>query len=154
MQAHEIETNGITVHVRVGGYGPAVVMVHGFGTTGDMWGHLANALIEDHTIVAPDLRGLGLSSKPDGGYDKKNQALPSVRPRCGRQQDVPCAGQASDASLGLGWRSHIRPYDRRRDAVCCRQRRRCDHSGLRDWITEEQPQAMTKLVVDFLRRAS
>ena len=36
MQAHEIETNGITVHVRVGGHGPAVVMLHGFGTTGDM----------------------------------------------------------------------------------------------------------------------
>jgi pimeloyl-ACP methyl ester carboxylesterase len=53
-------------------------MLHGFGTTGDMWGHLANALIEDHTIVAPDLRGLGLSSKPDGGYDKKNQALDVV----------------------------------------------------------------------------
>ena len=78
MQAHEIETNGITVHVRVGGHGPAVVMLHGFGTTGDMWGHLANALIEDHTIVAPDLRGLGLSSKPDAGYDKKNQALDVV----------------------------------------------------------------------------
>jgi pimeloyl-ACP methyl ester carboxylesterase len=31
-----------------------------------------------HTIVAPDLRGLGLSSKPDGGYDKKNQALDVV----------------------------------------------------------------------------
>jgi len=39
-----------------------------------MWGHLASALIEDHMVVAPDLRGLGLSSKPDGGYDKKNQA--------------------------------------------------------------------------------
>jgi pimeloyl-ACP methyl ester carboxylesterase len=49
-------------------------MLHGFGTTGDMWGHLASALIEGHTVVAPDLRGLGLSSKPDGGYDKKNQA--------------------------------------------------------------------------------
>jgi len=74
MQSREIETNGATIHVRVGGHGPAVVMLHGFGTTGDMWGHLANALIEDHTIIAPDLRGLGLSSKPDGGYDKKNQA--------------------------------------------------------------------------------
>jgi alpha-beta hydrolase superfamily lysophospholipase len=49
-------------------------LLHGFGTTGDMWGHLASALVEDHTIVVPDLRGLGLSSKPDGGYDKKNQA--------------------------------------------------------------------------------
>jgi len=35
-------------------------------------------LIEDHMVVAPDLRGLGLSSKPDGGYDKKNQAADMV----------------------------------------------------------------------------
>ncbi|MFJ9241501.1 alpha/beta fold hydrolase [Streptomyces sp. NPDC101776] len=74
MQTREIETNGATIHVRVGGQGPAVVLLHGFGTTGDMWGHLTNALIEDHTVIAPDLRGLGRSSKPDGGYDKKNQA--------------------------------------------------------------------------------
>jgi pimeloyl-ACP methyl ester carboxylesterase len=74
MQTRTIETNGTSIHVRVGGHGPAVVMLHGFGTTGDMWGHLASALIEDHMVVAPDLRGLGLSSKPDGGYDKKNQA--------------------------------------------------------------------------------
>jgi pimeloyl-ACP methyl ester carboxylesterase len=49
--------------VRVGGHGPAVVMLHGFGTTGDMRGHLASALIEDHMIIAPDLRGLGLSRR-------------------------------------------------------------------------------------------
>jgi pimeloyl-ACP methyl ester carboxylesterase len=74
MQFREIDTNGATIHVRVGGQGPAVVLLHGFGTTGDMWGHLASALIEDRTVIVPDLRGLGLSSKPDGGYDKKNQA--------------------------------------------------------------------------------
>jgi pimeloyl-ACP methyl ester carboxylesterase len=39
MQSREIETNGAKIHVRVGGHGPAVVMLHGFGTTGDMWGH-------------------------------------------------------------------------------------------------------------------
>src|SRR5260370_675532 len=78
MQTRRIETNGTSIHVRVGGHGPAVVMLHGFGTTGDMWGHLARALIEDHMIVAPDLRGLGLSSKPYGGYDKKNQAADVV----------------------------------------------------------------------------
>ena len=78
MRTREIETNGATIHVRVGGQGPVVVLLHGFGTTGDMWGHLANALIEDRTVVVPDLRGLGLSSKPDGGYDKKNQAADVV----------------------------------------------------------------------------
>jgi pimeloyl-ACP methyl ester carboxylesterase len=74
MQTRTIETNGTSIHVRVGGHGPAVVMLRGYGTTGDMWGHLASALIEDHTIIVPDLRGLGLSSRPEGGYDKKNQA--------------------------------------------------------------------------------
>jgi pimeloyl-ACP methyl ester carboxylesterase len=75
MQAREIETNGVTIHMRVGDHGPAVVMLHGFGTTGDMWAYLAGALVEDRTVIVPDLRGLGLSSKPDGGYDKKNQAV-------------------------------------------------------------------------------
>jgi pimeloyl-ACP methyl ester carboxylesterase len=74
IQTREIETNGATIHVRVGGRGPAVVMLHGFGTTGDMWGPLVAALVEDHTVIVPDLRGLGLSSKPESGYDKKNQA--------------------------------------------------------------------------------
>lgn len=74
MQTRTIKTNGALIHVRVGGRGPAVVMLHGFGTTGDMWGHLASALIEDHMIIIPDLRGLGLSSKPESGYDKKSQA--------------------------------------------------------------------------------
>jgi Alpha/beta hydrolase family len=71
MQTRTIETNGTSIHVRVGGHGPAVVMLHGFGTTGDMWGHLASALIADHTIIVPDLRGLGLSSKPASGYDRR-----------------------------------------------------------------------------------
>jgi hypothetical protein len=43
MQTRTIETNGTSIHVRVGGHGPTVVMLHGFGTTGDMWGHLASA---------------------------------------------------------------------------------------------------------------
>jgi len=78
MQTRMIETNGTSIHVRAGGHGPAVVMLHGFGTTGDMWGHLASALIEDHMIIVPDLRGLGLSSKPESGYDKKNQVADIV----------------------------------------------------------------------------
>ena len=50
VQTRMIETNGASIHVRVGGHGPAVVMLHGFGTTGDMWGHPASALIEDHMV--------------------------------------------------------------------------------------------------------
>jgi pimeloyl-ACP methyl ester carboxylesterase len=70
----EIKANGTTLHVRVGGQGPAVVMLHGFGDTGDMWSPAAAALAQNHTVVVPDLRGMGLSAHPDQGYTKKNQA--------------------------------------------------------------------------------
>jgi len=73
-RTQEIATNGATIHVRVGGKGPAVVLLHGYGETGDMWAPMARDLVRDHTVVVPDLRGLGLSSKPAGGFDKKNQA--------------------------------------------------------------------------------
>ncbi|WP_137808405.1 alpha/beta fold hydrolase [Pseudomonas sp. G(2018)] len=70
----DIPVDGVTMHVRVGGKGPAVVLLHGFGDTGDMWAPLAADLARDHTVVVPDLRGMGLSSIPEGGYDKKTQA--------------------------------------------------------------------------------
>jgi pimeloyl-ACP methyl ester carboxylesterase len=72
-RTQEIAANGATIHVRVGGAGPAVVLLHGYGETGDMWAALAADLARDHTVVAPDLRGMGLSSRPVGGYDKKTQ---------------------------------------------------------------------------------
>src|SRR3984957_6264714 len=71
----EIKTNGTTLHVRIGGHGPAVVMLHGFGDTGDMWAPAAAVLVRDHMVVVPDLRGMGLSAHPDSGYTKKNQAV-------------------------------------------------------------------------------
>ncbi|MDD1002680.1 alpha/beta fold hydrolase [Pseudomonas sp. TNT2022 ID642] len=70
----DIKVDGATMHVRVGGKGPAVVLLHGFGDTGDMWAPLAADLARDHTVVVPDLRGMGLSSISEGGYDKKTQA--------------------------------------------------------------------------------
>ena len=71
----EIATNGTTIHVRVGGHGPAVVLLHGYGETGDMWAPLAADLMRDHTVIVPDLRGLGLSARAAGGYDKKTQGF-------------------------------------------------------------------------------
>ena len=68
-----ISTNGARIFVRVGGHGPAIVLLHGFGETGDMWAPLAVKLVRDHMVIVPDLRGMGLSSHPAGGYDKKTQ---------------------------------------------------------------------------------
>jgi pimeloyl-ACP methyl ester carboxylesterase len=72
-RTQEIPTNGVTLHVRIGGQGPAAVLLHGYGETGDMWAPLAAGLAHDHTVIIPDLRGMGLSSRPEGGYDKKTQ---------------------------------------------------------------------------------
>src|ERR1700731_2052355 len=72
-RTEDIQTNGTTLHVRVGGQGPAVILLHGYGETGDMWAPLAAELAGDHTVIVPDLRGMGLSSRPDSGYDKKTQ---------------------------------------------------------------------------------
>lgn len=69
----DIATNGTTLHVRIGGKGPAVVLLHGYGETGDMWAPLAADLARDHMVIVPDLRGLGRSARPAGGYDKKTQ---------------------------------------------------------------------------------
>ena len=74
LRIQKIKVDGATIHVRAGGKGPAVVMLHGFGDTGDMWAPAATVLIHNHTVVVPDLRGMGLSSHPQGGYEKKTQA--------------------------------------------------------------------------------
>jgi pimeloyl-ACP methyl ester carboxylesterase len=74
-QARDIKTGpGLFIHVRVGGHGPAVVMLHGFGDTGDMWAPLAATMVKDHTVIVPDLRGFGLSAHPQQGFDKKGEA--------------------------------------------------------------------------------
>jgi pimeloyl-ACP methyl ester carboxylesterase len=70
----QIPVNGGTQYIRVGGHGPAVLLLHGFGDTGDMWVSLAEILVKDHTVIVPDLRGMGLSSHQDGGYEKTAQA--------------------------------------------------------------------------------
>jgi pimeloyl-ACP methyl ester carboxylesterase len=48
-RTEDIQTNGTTLHVRVGGQGPAVILLHGYGETGDMWAPLAVDLAQDHT---------------------------------------------------------------------------------------------------------
>ncbi|HET6984632.1 MAG TPA: alpha/beta hydrolase [Myxococcaceae bacterium] len=72
-RTQEVPTNGTTIHIRSAGKGPAVVLLHGFGDTGDMWVPLAVELARDHLVIVPDLRGMGLSAKPPSGYDKKTQ---------------------------------------------------------------------------------
>ena len=52
-----------------------MVLLHGYAETGHMWLPLMPLLAKNHTVIVPDLRGAGNSSKPDSGYDKKNMAV-------------------------------------------------------------------------------
>ena len=51
-----------------------MVLLHGYAQTGHMWGPIMPLLAKRHTVIVPDLRGAGASSKPESGYDKKNMA--------------------------------------------------------------------------------
>src|SRR3954471_17432543 len=71
----DVEVNGTRIHYIIGGKGSAVVLLHGYAETSHMWNPLIPLLAKNHTVIAPDLRGVGDSSKPDSGYDKKNMAV-------------------------------------------------------------------------------
>src|SRR5271169_4574163 len=72
---------GADIFVRYGGHGPVVLLIHGYAENSDSWAPLAADLMRDHTVVVPDLRGTGRSSKPDSGYEKKTQAGRHARRR-------------------------------------------------------------------------
>jgi pimeloyl-ACP methyl ester carboxylesterase len=71
---HSAIVNGVRLHVRVGGSGSPVMLLHGFAETGHMWDPVLPVLAPHHTVVVPDLRGAGASDKPGHGYDKKTMA--------------------------------------------------------------------------------
>lgn len=71
-EERDIETSGARIRVRTGGAGPPLLMLHGFPQTSAMWRHVAPALAGRFTVVCPDLRGYGASSKPPAGADFVN----------------------------------------------------------------------------------
>jgi pimeloyl-ACP methyl ester carboxylesterase len=79
--AHAIESrfadvNGVRLHYLTAGAGAGdpVILLHGYAQNSHMWRPLIAELARTHTVIAPDLRGFGQSSRPDGGYDKKTMA--------------------------------------------------------------------------------
>jgi haloacetate dehalogenase len=64
-----IKTSGAEINVAIGGKGPPLLLVHGNPLTHVSWHCVAPSLAQSFTVVAPDIRGYGDSSKPDGGED-------------------------------------------------------------------------------------
>lgn len=73
-QEKDAIVNGVQLHYTVMGHGSPVVLLHGYAETSHMWVPAMVELAKQHTVIAPDLRGAGLSEKPAGGYDKKSMA--------------------------------------------------------------------------------
>jgi len=74
LQQRKIRTGGATIHLVHGGRGPAVLLLHGYPQTHAMWHKTAPELAREYTVVCPDLRGYGDSSKPKGLPDHSNYA--------------------------------------------------------------------------------
>ncbi|MBT2504285.1 alpha/beta fold hydrolase [Curtobacterium sp. ISL-83] len=64
-----VDTGTVRLHVVTGGTGPALLLLAGWPQTWYAWRHVMPALAEHFTVIAAEPRGVGLSDKPDGGYD-------------------------------------------------------------------------------------
>ena len=64
-----IDAGGLRQHVVTGGDGPPLLLVHGWPQTWYAWRLMMPALARDFTVVVPDQRGIGLSGRPEDGYD-------------------------------------------------------------------------------------
>ncbi len=77
-QPLRLAVNGVTIHLRHGGNGPPLLLLHGFPQTHVIWHKLADRLARHYTLVMPDLRGYGDSSKPPGLPDHSNYSKRSM----------------------------------------------------------------------------
>jgi pimeloyl-ACP methyl ester carboxylesterase len=64
-----VQLDGLRLHAVIGGDGPPLLLVGGWPQTWYAWREVMPALAREHTVVAVDSRGAGLSDKPDDGYD-------------------------------------------------------------------------------------
>jgi pimeloyl-ACP methyl ester carboxylesterase len=68
------EVRGARIHYLDAGTGPAVVLIHGFASSLNVWSEVRSRLVVDHRVVALDLKGFGLSDRPPGDYTPLEQA--------------------------------------------------------------------------------
>jgi pimeloyl-ACP methyl ester carboxylesterase len=64
-----VDTGDLRLHAVTGGDGPPLLLVHGWPQTWYAWRLLMPELARDFTVIAVDQRGIGLSGKPEDGYD-------------------------------------------------------------------------------------
>jgi len=75
LRSAQQQVDGVSFHYLTAGDGPAVILLHGYTQTAQMWRGLIPRLARDHRVVAPDLPGFGDSSIPADGLDMKTAAV-------------------------------------------------------------------------------
>ena len=98
-EQRQIETSSATINLVTGGSGPPLLLLHGYPQTHVMWRKVALRLAQDFTVVVPDLRGYGDSSKPPAGenfinYSKRALALDQVEVMARRSAMAPSRSRA------------------------------------------------------------
>ena len=74
MESRFADVNELRLHYLIAGEGDPIILLHGYAQNSHMWRPLIAELAKTHTVIAPDLRGFGQSSKPESGYDKTTMA--------------------------------------------------------------------------------
>src|SRR5262245_13097072 len=74
IRSNYADLGDVTVHYLTAGEGEPLVLLHGIPQTSYEWRHVTPHLTDRFRVIAPDLRGLGDSSRPATGYDKKTVA--------------------------------------------------------------------------------
>src|SRR6516164_6385107 len=75
LASRDARISGAKIHYKTSGSGPAVILLHGFAETSQMWVPILPSLAEKFTVIAPDLPGIGDSSIPGGGISMKGAAI-------------------------------------------------------------------------------
>ncbi|WP_399944626.1 alpha/beta fold hydrolase [Streptomyces sp. BBFR25] len=78
VEHRRVTVNGVDLHVALRGEGPAVLLLHGFPHTWQLWTHVMDRLAEHHRVIAPDMRGAGSSAYAADGYDAGTLASDAV----------------------------------------------------------------------------
>ncbi|MFF7250644.1 alpha/beta fold hydrolase [Embleya sp. NPDC008237] len=69
IELRRVTANGVDLNVALAGEGPAVLLLHGFPHTWQLWTHVLDGLAGQYRVIAPDLRGTGASTHARDGYD-------------------------------------------------------------------------------------
>jgi uncharacterized protein (TIGR04551 family) len=97
-----VDVDGVSVHYRELGQGPAVVLIHGYGASLETWAGVAPVLAVQHRVIAVDLKGFGWTTRPEGDYSPAAQAelIWHVLDKLG-VEDVALVGHSWGSSVAL-----------------------------------------------------